>query len=305
MRSAKVVPRGCSRPLQRAIVDFAADQSFALARMKLLEHYGFEIGESAIQRVALGHAKTVFEAGGSSQDFPQTVGRHKEIVAQTDGGMIPIVEPDASQKDKRKGKTLSWREAKICLAHAKGSQTPVYDGTIEGGVETAGRKLFACAVRAGFGATSHVHAVGDGAPWIVGQVERMNAQKEALKTGRLDQALAALAGHIEAPEVDDDQAPVRRRHRYLSGRRNHLNYYDALANDLPIGSGEIESAHRYIAQQRLKRPGAWWRVDHAEYMLALRINRRNGDWAAYWATFGKTASPANQNRPAGSRKSAA
>src|SRR5271169_4659398 len=112
-----------------------------------------------------------FEAGGASQDFPQTVGRHKEIVAQTDGGMIPIVEPDASQKDKRKGKTLSWREAKICLAHAKGSQTPVYDGTIEGGVETAGRKLFACAVRAGFGATSHVHAVGDGAPWIVGQVE--------------------------------------------------------------------------------------------------------------------------------------
>jgi hypothetical protein len=42
----------------------------------------------------------------------------------------------------------------------------------------------------------------------------------------------------------------------LSGRRNHLNYDDALANDLPIGSGEIESAHRYIAQQRLKRPGA-------------------------------------------------
>jgi hypothetical protein len=38
-------------------------------------------------------------------------------------------------------------------------------------------------------------------------------------------------------------------------------------------------------------------------MLALRINRRNGDWAAYWATFGKTASPANQN--AGLRKSAA
>jgi hypothetical protein len=60
----------------------------------------------------------------------------------------------------------------------------------------------------------------------------MNAQKEALKTGRLDQALAALAGHTEAPEVDDDQAPVRRCHRYLSGRRNHLNYHDALANDL-------------------------------------------------------------------------
>jgi hypothetical protein len=323
------------------ITDFAADQPFALARLKLLEHYGFEIGESTIQRVTLGHAQTLFEAGRPSQDFPQTPGRHKEIVAQTDGGMIPIMEPDASRKDKRKGKTLSWREAKICLAHAKGSQTPVYAGTIEGGVETAGRQLFACAVRAGFGANSHVHAVGDGAPWIVGQVEEhfgaqgsylidfyhvceylsaaakaivpdpaaldawMDAQKNALKTGRLDQALAALAGHIEAPEVDDDQAPVRRCHRYLSGRRNQLNYRDALANGLPIGSGEIESAHRYIAQQRLKLPGAWWRVEHAEYMLALRINRRNGDWAAYWATFGKTSSPANQNQPARSRKSAA
>jgi len=342
MRSAKVVPRGCSRPLQRAIVDFAADQSFALARMKLLEHYGFEIGESTIQRIALGHAKTVFEAGGVSQDFPQTVGRHTEIVAQTDGGMIPIVEPDASQKDKRKGKTLSWREAKICLAHAKGSQTPVYDGTIEGGVETAGRQLLECAVRAGFGANSRVHAVGDGAPWIVGQVEEqfgaqgsylidfyhvceylsdaakaiapepaarkawMDAQKDALKTGGLDKALQALARHFEAAEVDDDQAPVRRCHRYLIGRRNQLNYREALANDLPIGSGEIESAHRYIAQLRLKRPGAWWRVEHAEYMLALRINRRNGDWKAYWATFGRSSSPAaNQNRPPLSPKVAA
>jgi hypothetical protein len=91
----------------------------------------------------------------------------------------------------------------------------------------------------------------------------------------------------------------------LSDRANHLNYRDALANDLPIGSGEIESAHRYIAQQRLKRPGAWWRVEHAEYMLALRINRRNGDWAAYWATLAKTGSPANDNRSPASRESAA
>jgi hypothetical protein len=98
---------------------------------------------------------------------------------------------------------------------------------------------------------------------------------------------------------------VRQCHRYLSARREQLNYRDALANELPIGSGEIESAHRYIAQQRLKRPGAWWRLDHADYMLALRINRRNGDWAAFWETLAKTRSPANQNRPAASRKSAA
>ena len=40
--------------------------------------------------------------------------------------------------------------------------------------------------------------------------------------------------------------------------------------------------------------------------LALRINRRNGDWKTYWATFGRSSSPAaNQNRPPLSRKVAA
>ena len=341
MRSAKVVSRGCSGPLQRAIVDFAADQPFALARAKLREHYGFEIGESTIQRVTLGHAGNMFEAGKISLDFPEAPGRHKDIVAETDGGMIPIVEPDARQKDKRKGKTLSWREAKISLAHAKGSRTPIYAGAIEGGVETAGRQLLECAVRAGFGADSRVHAVGDGAAWIVGQVEAqfgpqggylidfyhvceylsaaakaiapdaaakqawMEAQKEALKTGHLEKTLQALARHLEPPQLDDDQAPVRTCHRYLSGRKSQLDYRDALARDLPIGSGEIESAHRYIAQKRLKLPGAWWRVERADAMLALRVTRINGDWDAYWRKRGQNSSPANQNRPSLSQKSAA
>ncbi len=334
VQSAKVSPRSCSRPLQRAITDFAADQPFAVARMKLREHYGFEIGESTIQRITFSHARAIFESDQAKLDFPQEPGLHKQIVAEIDGGMIPVVEPDANQKDKRKGKTLSWREAKISLAHAKGSRTPIYGGGITGGVEAAGRHLFACAVRAGFGTESHVHAVGDGAPWIVGQIEEqfgdqgsylidfyhvceylseaakmiapepvardvwMETQKDALKTGRLDEVLQALVPYCESPETSDDEAPVRACHRYLSGRTDQLNYREALAEGLPIGSGEIESAHRYVAQKRLKLPGAWWRVEHAEHMLALRINRLNGNWENYWAAFAANPpTPANRNRP--------
>ena len=339
---AKVSPRGCSRPLQRAIVDFAADDPFARVQLKLREHYGFEIGESTIQRITLGHAQAIFESGRDEVDFPKEPGRHKQIVAQTDGGMIPVMAPDANQKDKRKGKTLSWKEAKISLAHAKGSRTPVYNGGIEGGVEAAGQRLFACAVRAGFGVDSHVHAVGDGAPWILGQIEHlfgeqgsylidfyhvceylsaasktiapdaaagkawMEAQKEALKTGRADAVLSALAPHRESLDASDDQAPVRVCHRYLSARKDQLNYREAIAKGLPIGSGEIESAHRYVAQKRLKLPGAWWLVQHAEHMLALRINRLNGDWEAYWAALAANPpAPANLNRQDVSLKVAA
>ena len=59
---AKVSPLGCSRPLQRAIVDFAADQPFAQARAKLEEHYGFAIGESTIQRITFAHARAMHES---------------------------------------------------------------------------------------------------------------------------------------------------------------------------------------------------------------------------------------------------
>jgi len=333
VNGAKVSPLGCSRPLQRAIVDFAADQPFAQARNKLEEHYGVAIGESTIQRITFGHAEAMYDASREGEDFPQEPGASKPIVVETDGGMVPIVEPSRDAKDKRKGKKLSWREAKLSLAHVQGSRTPVYAGSIEGGVEAAGRQLFACTVRAGFGTNSRVHAVGDGAPWIVGQVEAqfgdqgrylidfyhvceylaaaasgiaidaatreawIETQKEALKAGRLDATLQALAGHCERSDVDDEQAPVRRCHRYLSSRRSQLDYEGALASGLPIGSGEIESAHRYVAQQRLKRPGAWWRVEHAEHMLALRILRINGAWDAYWRNLAQKPDAANDNAP--------
>ena len=95
---------------------------------------------------------------------------------------------------------------------------------------------------------------------------------------------------------------MRTCHRYLSARADRLNYRQALAEGLPIGSGEIESAHRYVAQQRLKRPGAWWRVEHAESMLALRINQINGDWDAYWKALAQSPAVANDNSPQKSRR---
>ena len=59
-----------------------------------------------------------------------------------------------------------------------------------------------------------------------------------------------------------------------------------------FAAAEIESAHRYVAQQR------WWRAEHAESMLALRINRINGDWDAYWKALAQPSpAVANDNNP--------
>ena len=317
-QSAQVSNRGCSGPLQRAVTDFGADQPFAKARDKLIEHYGVVLGESTIARITEGHARNIFETAPPPKAWPTQVGTSTAIIVEMDGGMVPIVDIDITQADRRKGKALRWQEAKICLAHPQGSKTLAFGGTLQGGVETAGQCLFDCAVQAGFGIGTPIHGVGDGASWIADQVEDqfgaqgsylvdffhvcdylsaackaivsseqeqktwMDEKKDRLKTNQTNEVLQELQTHLESPKVQDSEAPVRQCYRYLSNRRDQLNYKDAIKRDLPIGSGEIESAHRYIVQQRMKRPGAWWCPHNAQHMLALRLNRANREWDSYW-----------------------
>ncbi|OGV34017.1 MAG: hypothetical protein A3E88_04695 [Legionellales bacterium RIFCSPHIGHO2_12_FULL_35_11] len=61
-----------------------------------------------------------------------------------------------------------------------------------------------------------------------------------------------------------------------------MDYKSAIEKGLPIGSGEIESAHRYVLQKRLKLSGAWWLLQHAKNMINLRTCRANHLWDDYW-----------------------
>jgi hypothetical protein len=299
------------------VTDFAADVSFARALDKLVEHYGVLLSESVIRRVTLAHGQAIFEGEALQEEWPVEPGEER-IIAEMDGGMVPIMEPEVTRADRRKGKHLRWKEARIALAHPQGSQTLAYGGTLEGDTSQAGRILFDTACRAGLGRNSQLHAVGDGANWIADQVEERlgrngrylldffhvcdyldaaaqaiattgedaqtwrETQKERLKHGLASSVLDALEPYRENQRIEDDQAPVRVCHRYLRGRLDQLHYDEALRQDLPIGSGEIESAHRYLVQQRLKRPGAGWRTHNAEPMLALCLNRANHRWHNYW-----------------------
>ena len=83
-------------------------------------------------------------------------------------------------------------------------------------------------------------------------------------------------------EHEEEGTPVEKCYKYISNRENCLDYKSALEQKLPIGSGEVESGHRYIIQKRLKIAGAWWRSTTANDRLALRILRANDDWDSYW-----------------------
>lgn len=99
-----------------------------------------------------------------------------------------------------------------------------------------------------------------------------------LDSGQADAVLDELRAH-----KGRGKRRVGRLLKYLTRFKDACGHDEIRAAGLPVGSGEIESAHRTIPQKRLKLPGAWWRPDTLNKMLGLRILRANGWWAEYWA----------------------
>lgn len=314
MTWAEVTPRGYSLPLQRAITDFGADHAFAEVPKKLQEHYGIGTPVSTARKITELHAGQIHQLK-TAETIPATAGCSQQI-AQIDGCMVPIVTVSEGEGDKRKQKKLHWQEARLALVHEQGSVTPKFDATFQGDVNKAGQALLNCAVATGLGTQTHIHGVGDGAFWIASQIEDkfgtqasylvdfyhlceylgeavkvcapddekawMDFQKRRLKNNEYGVVIESLVPYLEGDAVEAAQAKVRACHRYLSNRIGQLDYKGAIEKGLPIGSGEIESAHRYVIQKRLKLSGAWWKADNVEPMLALRVVRANDDWDDYW-----------------------
>jgi hypothetical protein len=69
---------------------------------------------------------------------------------------------------------------------------------------------------------------------------------------------------------------------YLLKRTAFINYSSFIARGLPIASGVIEGACRYLVRDRLDITGARWNVEDAEAVLSLRAVRASGDWDDYW-----------------------
>ena len=192
-----------------------------------------------------------------------------------------------------------------------------------GSVAEAGERLAVCALEAGAGSQTKIHGVGDGAVWITEQMEAqfgtqaqylvdfchlcdylsaagkviaandklawMEEKKDWLKDNRWKVVLEALRPFVEPAHLPDSEAPVRACFRYISNHSNFLDYKGALAAELPIGSGEIESGHRYVFQNRLKIAGGWWKMENLKKMIALRVLRANRGWEDYWSNVHQEA----------------
>ena len=76
--------------------------------------------------------------------------------------------------------------------------------------------------------------------------------------------------------------PVDECASYLLKYRAYLHYDDYLAGGLPISTGVIEGACRYLVKDRMDITGARWGLAGAEAVLKLRSLRASGDLNEYW-----------------------
>jgi len=314
--------RSCSRPLQRRIVDFSAERSGEKTIVALQEHYGITVSLHAVQNIsreaatrakALNSQVPTQSAPTSKTLIAQLDG---SMVPVINFGEVDQTQAAAVSEDRRKKRQTCWKELRLCTVTAQGRDFTRY-GVSRGSPFEVGCMMNNTCRHEGMTEQTHIHGVADGATWIAEQFERQfgtrhsflldfyhacqylsaasakvsqnkemqtcwyQKQKKALLAGEVKEVLAELEKHIDL-SGDQENDSVSICLRYLGKRCEQLDYPSAKAAKLPIGSGEVESGHRHILQQRLKIPGAWWKIETADEMAHLRVLRANDRWNELW-----------------------
>ena len=110
----------------------------------------------------------------------------------------------------------------------------------------------------------------------------VNEQVSRIDQGRASEVVAECRSQPGVGGEHPGEHPLEQLAGYLESRLEQLDYAAARKEGLPLGSGAVEGGHRHVIQARLKLPGAWWKEETLNPMLALRTLRSNGQWESFW-----------------------
>ena len=293
--------------------------SFSRAEKVLRRVYQIEINRETIREIAEYAGVEVFkrdeqeaaELLNNIQHIGSEVKVAGTVYIMPDGSSV-----NTRLKDE-KGST--WRENKMAIAFSNKDLIKRKDGgniivqkeiaPLIGTSEDFQKHALRAAVAAGYGKYEETVVIGDGASWIrtlctdifpdAVQILDLfhlkeniykfsnyihNDKAEVVKWAEtviskiekhyaVDEALACIP-HIE--NLPDNIPNLR---VYIENNRGKINYplYSSLGYF--VGSGAIESTHKTIVQQRLKRSGMRWGVDGAQALLTLRAKDESGRWS--------------------------
>ncbi len=238
-----------------------------------------------------------------------------QLVVELDGCKIRtgvLVPGEAVDGKISKKRVIDWSEVRIGLVTDLDGQEKEYVGRADTYPPVV-RQLFSIAVKQGLSRQTEVIAVADGGNGIREELERqfprirfildkphlkdhlykaaeakgLEAEarkkwvKEKLELIDAGKALEALE-QVRQEYQDTSVKDLRKLIKYLDKFQDAINYSKFREDGLPIGSGEVESAHRYVPQKRLKLPGATWHPKAINPMVSLRALRADDWWEDFW-----------------------
>ena len=222
---------------------------------------------------------------------------------------MPLMGPPQQKKP------ITWKEVRLGLARPVTAKDKLYVGRISPGYTDVVQDLHRIAIWAGLRDGTEVVAVADGGNGLREALEREFAVwsfQFILDRRHLTEHLYATADALRIPGdertawVDNwrgllnegaihytiqelttlfhqtNEHRVEQLIAYLERFCDATHYEDFQFCGYPIGSGEIESAHKSVPQHRLKLPGACWHPRSLDPMMGLRLVRANNWWDEFW-----------------------
>jgi hypothetical protein len=119
------------------------------------------------------------------------------------------------------------------------------------------------------------------AAWLDGRTTQARTwfvwARHRLRHGMPDGVLADLADALDVEGLPTTaRDTLRTVYAYLERHREHINYAQYKDLGLPLGSGMVESACKWLIQQRFKGVGMRWSEDGFNHLLHLRLAWVNG-----------------------------
>lgn len=306
--------------VQKIAALFGANETFDEAAEMMNRIYRFDISADTVhkltQQVASGIdlveiIPTAHEIAQIVDDLSENTHRRPVLVFSADGAMVPVRTPD-------KGKPHCWREAKGIRGYLLDKNKVVHLLSWHQISNIEEFRKYLADLRAQEIipiAKVRLCFVGDGADWIWDCVQeyfpecrqvldyyhcsehlydfakiqfkdRSKAQSwiEQTKVRLFHNNITHVIAGLKRMKSRTAEASKERDKlvNYLDKNRERVEYGRLRRGGYPLGSGAIESANKFISNIRLKRSGAWWKVEYANNILKLRCAKYNDKFDSFF-----------------------
>jgi len=304
--------------VQKRATKLSAEVTFQRGEDLFQELTGQRISDHCLHETfeAVGAETRIEEVIPSRKDIEERIKKATRstwrpiLVVASDGAHLPT-RPKAPRKGKRG--SGQWQEAKGFRIYLMGVDSIIHLASWHQiqNEEDFGKDLALAASRIPQDRV-RIALLGDGADWLwkhmtacfpegreildyyhcaehihkVGKVQYGEGTLEALEWvestitrlffAEVNQVIGGL--RRMQPKNETAREEIRKLIGYLQNNRRKIHYRSDRKGGYPIGSGGIESAHKFISHTRLKRSGAWWIKENGNAMLRIRCALYNGTY---------------------------